>query len=59
LSEFFEKIRKNEEGMRASCPLVTPEQGASLPWCKDVVCSSLNVAVKKKNTVKDSELRDM
>jgi hypothetical protein len=32
-------------------PLVAPKQGASLPWCKDVVCSSLNVAVKKMNTI--------
>jgi hypothetical protein len=29
-------------------PLVAPEQGTFLPWCKDVVCSSLNVAIKKK-----------
>jgi hypothetical protein len=31
-------------------PLVAPEQGASMPSCKDVVCSSLSVAVKKMNT---------
>jgi hypothetical protein len=31
-------------------PLVAPEQGLSLPRCKDAVCSSLNVAVTKMNT---------
>jgi hypothetical protein len=29
--------------------LIVPELEASLPWCKDVVFSSLNVAIKKMN----------
>jgi hypothetical protein len=41
-----EKTRRHE----GIAPMVASEQGASLPWCKDVVCSSLNVAVKKMNT---------
>jgi hypothetical protein len=31
-------------------PLVAPEQRASLPWCKDAVCSSIIVVVKNMNT---------
>jgi hypothetical protein len=50
LSEFFEKKIEKRRGHEGIVPLVAPEQGASLPWCKDVVCSSLNVAVKKMNT---------
>jgi hypothetical protein len=41
-------------------PLVAPEQEASLPWCKDAVCSSLIIVVKKMNTTNISlELGDM
>jgi hypothetical protein len=52
LSEFFEKKIEKTRRREGIVPLVAPEQGASLPWCKDAVCSSLNVAVKKMNTTK-------
>jgi hypothetical protein len=42
----MEKTRRHE----GTVPLVAPKQGASLPWCKDVVCSSLTIVVKKMNT---------
>jgi hypothetical protein len=29
-------------------PLVAPEQGASLPWCKDAACSSISITYGKK-----------
>jgi hypothetical protein len=36
LSEFFEKTRRHE----GIVPLVAPEQGACLPWCKDASYSN-------------------
>jgi hypothetical protein len=36
---FLKKFVKNEEGI---VPLVAPEQGASLPWGKDALCSASN-----------------
>jgi hypothetical protein len=50
LSEIFLKKIKKMRRHEGIAPLVAPKQGASLPWCKDAVCSSLNVAAKKKNT---------
>jgi hypothetical protein len=45
MSGFFLKIFvKNEEGtIEGIVPLVAREQGASLPWCKDTLCSASNV----------------
>jgi hypothetical protein len=49
LSELFlKKIEKKRWGHEGIVPLVAPERGASLPWCKDAACSSISIAIKRK-----------